>query len=113
MIKVENYLLGMDCGTTNIKAIIIGEDGKIIAEASRPSKFMIPKPNMQEQDANEWWENTKEIFHSLAEQAGEEITNKIRGISISSHTVSMLPIDADGNPVRNAMTYKIIVHQKS
>lgn len=106
MIKVENYLLGMDCGTTNIKAIIIGEDGKIIAEASRPSKFMIPKPNMQEQDANEWWENTKEIFHSLAEQAGEEITNKIRGISISSHTVSMLPIDADGNPVRNAMTYQ-------
>lgn len=96
----------MDCGTTNIKAIIIGEDGKIIAEASRPSKFMIPKPNMQEQDANEWWENTKEIFHSLAEQAGEEITNKIRGISISSHTVSMLPIDADGNPVRNAMTYQ-------
>lgn len=37
---------------------------------------------------------------------GEEITNKIRGISISSHTVSMLPIDADGNPVRNAMTYQ-------
>ena len=72
MIKVENYLLGMDCGTTNIKAIIIGEDGKIIAEASRPSKFMIPKPNMQEQDANEWWENTKEIFTRLRNRRGKK-----------------------------------------
>ena len=33
MNKVENYLLGMDCGTTNIKAVIIGEDGTVAAEA--------------------------------------------------------------------------------
>ena len=40
MAKVDNYLLGMDCGTTNIKAIILGEDGTVVAEASRPSKSM-------------------------------------------------------------------------
>ncbi len=31
MKKVENYLLGMDCGTTNIKAVILGEDGNVAA----------------------------------------------------------------------------------
>ena len=36
MSKVESYLLGMDCGTTNLKAIILGEDGTVVAEASRP-----------------------------------------------------------------------------
>lgn len=106
MSKVENYLLGMDCGTTNIKAIILGEDGTVVAEAGRPSKFMVPGPNMQEQDANEWWENTKEIFQSLALQAGAEVVRRIRGISISSHTVTMLPVDAQGNPLRNALTYQ-------
>lgn len=40
MSKVESYLLGMDCGTTNLKAIILGEDGTVVAEASRPSTFM-------------------------------------------------------------------------
>ena len=98
MAKVDNYLLGMDCGTTNIKAIILGEDGTVVAEASRPSKFMNPGPNMQEQDANEWWSNTVDIFRSLTEQAGHDIVKRIRGISISSHTVTMLPVDAEGNP---------------
>lgn len=103
---LENYLLGMDCGTTNIKAVILGEDGAVVAEASRPSKFISPGPNMQEQDANAWWNSAIEIFQDLVKQAGEEVVKKIRGISISSHTVTMLPVDADGNPLRNAMTYQ-------
>lgn len=104
--RIENYLLGMDCGTTNIKAIIMAEDGAVVAEASRPSKFLSPGPNMQEQDANEWWANTVDIFRSLSETAGYEVVKRIRGISISSHTVTMLPVGADGTPLRNAMTYQ-------
>ncbi|MDD3402463.1 MAG: FGGY-family carbohydrate kinase [Hespellia sp.] len=106
MSNVENYLLGMDCGTTNIKAIILGEDGTVAASASRPSKFILPGLNMQEQDANEWWSNAKEIFQSLVSQVDERVVKRIRGISISSHTVSMLPLDENGCPVRNALTYQ-------
>ena len=104
MSKVESYLLCMDCGTTNLKAIILGEDGTVVAEASRPSTFMDLKSDMREQDANEWWSNTVEIFKSLVEQAGHDIVKRIRGISISSHTVTMLPVDAEGNPLRNGIT---------
>lgn len=104
MSKVESYLLGMDCGTTNLKAIILGEDGTVVAEASRPSTFMDLKSDMREQGANEWWSNTVEIFKSLVEQAGHDIVKRIRGISISSHTVTMLPVDAEGNPLRNGIT---------
>lgn len=103
---LDNYVLGMDCGTTNIKAIILGQDGKKVAEASRPSKFLTPGPNMQEQDANDWWRQSKEIFQSLVAQAGQEVVDRIRGISISSHTVTLLPVDENGLPLRNAMTYQ-------
>lgn len=106
MAKIENYLLGMDCGTTNIKAIILAEEGTVVAEASRPSKFLSPGPDMQEQDANEWWDNTVEIFQALTLKAGWNIVKRIRGICISSHTVTMLPVDKDGIPLRNAMTYQ-------
>ncbi len=104
--EISSYLIGMDCGTTNIKAVILSGDGKIIAEESRPSKFICPGPDMQEQDANEWWENAVEIFRSLAKKAGQDVVDHIKGIAISSHTVSMLPLDEDGNPVRNALTYQ-------
>ena len=87
MSNVENYLLGMDCGTTNIKAIILGEDGTVVASESRPSRFIVPGNNMQEQDANEWWENSVKIFRSLSQQAGKEIMEKVRGISISNFEV--------------------------
>lgn len=103
---VDSYVLGMDCGTTNIKAIILGKDGKVVAEASRPSKFLMPGPNMHEQDAREWWENTKAIFRQLTQTAGREVTKRIKGISISSHTVTLLPLDKDGEPLRNALTYQ-------
>lgn len=75
MAKIENYLLGMDCGTTNIKAIILAEDGTVVAESSRPSKFLSPGPNMQEQDANEWWQNTVEIFRALTEKPEKLLLN--------------------------------------
>lgn len=104
--RVENYLLGMDCGTTNIKAVIMAEDGTVAAEAARPSRFLNPGPDMQEQDAKEWWANTVEIFRQITEQAGEDVVKRIRGISISSHTVTLLPVDVQGRPLRNAITYQ-------
>lgn len=106
MSHADNYVLGMDCGTTNIKAIILGDDGTVVASESKASTFVIPGPDMQEQDADGWWENTKEIFQSLTSQVDRSIVKKIRGISISSHTVSMLPVDEKGCPVRNALTYQ-------
>ena len=98
-------MLGMDCGTTNIKAVILGEDGTIAAEASRGSTPIRPGPHMQEQDANEWWHNAVEIFRSLSEQAGEEVVKGLRGICVSSHTVTLLPVSQSGAPLRNAILY--------
>ena len=106
MSSADNYVLGMDCGTTNIKAIILGDDGTVAASATKASTFILPGPDMQEQDADSWWENTKEIFQSLTSQVDESVVRKIRGISISSHTVSMLPVDDKGCPIRNALTYQ-------
>ncbi len=102
----KRYVLGMDCGTTNIKAIILSDNGEIIAEASRPSKPIYPGPGMHEQDANVWWKDASDIFKDLVIQAGPVKSRQIAGICISSHTVSMLPVDKDGTPLRNALIYQ-------
>lgn len=105
MYNANNYLLGIDSGTTNVKAIIMDESGTIIASASKTNSLILPGPDMVEQDAHLWWQNTAEILRMITEQAGEHIVKKIRGISISSHTVSMLPVDKNGNPLRNALIW--------
>lgn len=103
---VKKYVIGMDCGTTNIKAVILGEDGTVAAEASRASRFISPGAYMQEQSADDWWKNASEIFRELCQKAGDEIVSRIQGIAVSSHTVSLLPVDSQGAPLRNAITYQ-------
>ena len=58
----DNYLLGMDLGTTNVKAMIMDENGNVAASASRANTLIVPEPNNAEQDANLWWKNTVEIL---------------------------------------------------
>ena len=101
----ENYLLGIDLGTTNVKGNIMDDAGTVIATASRPNTLLFPTPNGIEQDPQEWWDNTCSILKEVTAKAGNEIVRRIRGICISSHTVSMLPLDRDGRPLRNAMIW--------
>ncbi|MFR8547208.1 MAG: xylulokinase [Lachnospiraceae bacterium] len=100
----ENYVIGMDCGTTNIKAILLSDDGTVVAEESRRNKTINRGGGALEQDSEEWWANAVSIFRGLTEKAGEERCRKIRGIAISSHTVTMLPLDGNRRPLRNALT---------
>lgn len=102
----KRYVIGMDCGTTNIKAIILDSNGEKIAESSKTSEFIRLDNRGQEQDANEWWDNACKIFKDLANQVGKEVVDKIMGICVSSHTVSLLPVDKNGNTLRNAITYQ-------
>ncbi|QOX64184.1 carbohydrate kinase [Anoxybacterium hadale] len=101
----ENYLLGIDLGTTNVKAIIMDENGTVVASSSKGNELIFPGPGMAEQNPGHWWENTAEIIRTIAMQVGPDIVKKVRGICVSSHIVSMLPVDKDGNPLRNAMIW--------
>lgn len=102
----KNYLLGIDLGTTNIKGNIMDEDGNVISTASRPNHLIFPGPNQIEQDAREWWDNAVSILRDMTSAAGPEIVKRIRGISISSHVISLLPLAKDGTPLRNAIIYQ-------
>lgn len=101
----ENYLLGMDLGTTNVKAIIMAEDGTVVSSSSMANHLIFPAQSCAEQDANEWWANALTVLQNITKQAGSEIVSRIRGISVSSQTVSMLPVDREGTPLRHALIW--------
>ena len=101
----KNYLLGMDLGTTNIKGIISDQEGNIEAVATASNELIHPAPGLVEQNANDWWKNIASVFWSLTRQVPEEVIKNIRGICISSQTVTMLPVDKNGKPLRNALIW--------
>ncbi len=100
-----SYLIGMDLGTTNVKAILLREDGTVVASASRANQLIFPGPSQVEQDANLWWSNAAEILRKITSAAGPEIVASIKGICVSSQTVTMLPVDEEGTPLRNGLIW--------
>lgn len=102
---MRRYLLGMDLGTTNAKAVIFDEDGTAIASASATYPLIYPGPNMVEQKAEDWWSAAVKILREITAAAGADVTANIQGISVSSHIPSLLPLDKEGRVLRNALIW--------
>ena len=47
--------LGIDIGTTSVKAVAAAADGSVVARARVPHKLLIPSPDRMEHDANRAW----------------------------------------------------------
>lgn len=50
--------LGIDIGTSSVKAVLIDELKKTVAEATIPLSISRPQPLYSEQDPHEWWQAT-------------------------------------------------------
>jgi len=47
--------LGLDVGTSGVKAILVAESGEIEASATTPLELSTPKPGWAEQHPEDWW----------------------------------------------------------
>jgi xylulokinase len=52
---VTQALIGLDVGTTGVKAVAIGHDGRMLAAASQEYTLSTPQPGWAEQDPEDWW----------------------------------------------------------
>ena len=51
-------LVGIDVGTTGVKAIAVGPTGKVLAKAEEGYALSTPRPGWAEQDPEDWWRAT-------------------------------------------------------
>lgn len=96
---MKNFLLGVDLGTTNVKASIYDFEGKLVSTGETGSYNIISeRPNWAEQDARIWWSDAVlAIRRALDGLRG--LPDEIAGISVSSQGMAMLPLDANGEPL--------------
>jgi len=79
-------LVGLDVGTTGVKAVMISPDGEVLGRAEEEYPLSIPQPGWAEQDPEDWWRAVERIgwegpvglsgqMHGLVllDAAGEEL----------------------------------------
>ena len=94
--------LGIDLGTSGIRAILIDEQEHVVASA----RASLPPPRQHgsaiEQDAGLWWSGIVEVITRLRRQVP---LHSVRAIAVDGTSGTVLLTDAKGQPLHAALMY--------
>ena len=83
----EPLLVGIDLGTTNIKAIVFDRAGTVIAGASVPTPTVYPRPTWAHHDPTEYWLKAAQAIRQAISQLDDP--RRIVSVAVTS-TVLLL-----------------------
>jgi xylulokinase len=58
-------IVGLDVGTTGLKAVAIDEDGNVLARVEEPYPLSTAQPGWAEQDPEDWWRAAQRALAAL------------------------------------------------
>ncbi|WOB43039.1 xylulokinase [Thermoleptolyngbya oregonensis NK1-22] len=93
--------LGIDLGTSSLKALLMSADGTVIAEASHPYPVNAPHPGWAESDPQDWW-NAGAI---AVRKAVQSYAAQVQAIGLSGQMHGVVVCDGAGNPLRSAILW--------
>jgi xylulokinase len=73
-------LVGVDVGTTGVKAIRISETGEVLARHEEEYPLSIPEPGWAEQDPRDWWRATETALDAVGRDAPIGLTGQMHGL---------------------------------
>ena len=93
--------LGIDIGTSSVKAVLVDEHHGIVAQSSDALTVSRPQPGFSEQDPESWWRATVSAVHGLP--AAQRAAVRAVGLSGQMHGATLL--DAQDRPLRPAILW--------
>lgn len=104
MLTEYPLILGLDLGTSSVKAMLIDSEGSVISAGNKHYSIDSPHPGWCEQDPAVWWQSVKEVIKELLHKAkvnGEAIS----GICVSGQMHGMVLLDNSGEVLRPAIIW--------
>lgn len=99
--------LGIDIGTFETKGVIVSAEGEVVASARRAHTMQVPQAGWAEHDAKAvWWGDFTAVSQELI-ATSRIAPSDIRAVGCSGIGPCMLPVDAAGNPLMNAVLYGV------
>lgn len=93
--------LGIDIGTSGVKAVIIDSAGAVAAQASAPLEVSRPQPLWSEQDPDEWWAATQAAVLALP----AVLRGAVEGIGLAGQMHGATLLGADDRVLRPAILW--------
>lgn len=93
--------LGIDLGTSGVKAIVLNDAGKITAQHTVPLPIARPHPLWSEQDPDDWWQGVCAAILALP----AELRSQVKGVGLSGQMHGATLLGADFRPLRPAILW--------
>lgn len=93
--------LGIDIGTSSVKAALVDEAGTIVEQSSAPLSVARPKAGWSEQDPADWWAASNAAVTALSPAARKQV----RAIGLSGQMHGATLLDAADRPLRPAILW--------
>ncbi len=97
----RDVIVGVDAGTSVIKAVAFDRDGGELACAGRPNEYANLPGGGVEQDMARTWEDTAAVLRDLAHQV-EGLDRRILALAVTGQGDGTWLMDQDGEPVAPA-----------
>ena len=90
-------LIGLDVGTTGVKALALSEDGALVGRAEEEYPLSIPRPGWAEQDPEDWVRAAKSALEALGAKSDR--------VGLSGQMHGLVALDADRRVLRPAILW--------
>jgi len=100
---MSRVLIGVDAGTSNLKAAAFDLNGDQVEIATIENPVETPQSGWQEQNMTTNWKKTATVISEVVEDLGDD--HEILGIGITGQGDGCWLIDEDGDPVRDAILW--------
>lgn len=102
------YLLGLDIGSSSVKASLLDiQSGAIVGSATSPQTelpILSPQPGFAEQHPDTWWTHVVAAVKSIAAISGKNLGD-VAAIGISYQMHGLVLVNEQGAPLRNAIIW--------
>lgn len=95
-------LLGIDASTTGVKALLIDDNGEIVASSTTPLHLSTPRPLWSEQDPHDWWQAA---ITSIRNVVNEAAAKDIAAIGLTGQMHGLVLLDDAGEVLRPAILW--------
>ncbi len=99
-----DYFIGLDIGTSGVKAIAVALAGKVLATKTVAYPLSAPKPGWAEQDPDLWWHGTQKVLRLLLADPQLRHGHAL-SVGLSGQMHSSVFLDAQGDVIRPALLW--------
>ena len=97
--------IGVDIGTTSVKAVAADGDGHVVASARVEHPMLTPQPGILEHDAAlAWHHGVRTAAVQVAEAAAAQ-GHRVAGVNVAAMVPSLCAVDATGMPISPGLLY--------